>query len=157
MNLHSRTQSSNINKVMSEPIKDDDVITTSKDDIWVSMMIDYERSVYNPPVKQNTKRKHHHEPLKKLQHRTRAKWFPDKDAKNCMQCGIAFGYTYYGYRVGIHHGRLCGGVFCDNCSSRRILIPKYITNIPTPDGIPRPIDRNKDMVAAWKKVLGKNI
>lgn len=48
------------------------------------------------------------------------KWLPDDSAIECGKCGDRF-------RVFLrkHHCRNCGKIFCDKCSSKRILIPAF--------------------------------
>lgn len=132
----------------------EDKINKSTNDMSFSVMVDYDQSIYNVKTKKGDKSKKHHrnstnsstnsptnkndEVLTKIQTRTRTKWISNKDAPNCMQCNRPFGYMSR-----YHHCRLCAIVVCDECSKSRIYIPSYITNIPTPDGVPRPIDRTK--------------
>ena len=44
---------------------------------------------------------------------------PDAFSYCCLQCRITFSSSYFSYFNGtkIHHCRLCGGVFCNNCSN----------------------------------------
>ncbi|CAD5124378.1 unnamed protein product [Dimorphilus gyrociliatus] len=46
-------------------------------------------------------------------------WIKDDQAEACTQCNVKF--TLYERR---HHCRSCGAIFCENCSKRRIEIPK---------------------------------
>jgi len=47
-------------------------------------------------------------------------WVEDREAKECMSCKIAFTFV-----IRKHHCRNCGGIFCSNCSSKKIAILKY--------------------------------
>lgn len=109
-------------------LHDDESPRKSSRNMSMSMMVDYEQSVYIPQKKNEAV-------LKNIQNRTRTKWVANRDTPNCMQCNKFFGYiTRY------HHCYKDGGVYCDSCTSKRIIIPPYI-NIPTPDGLPSKIDR----------------
>jgi hypothetical protein len=44
-------------------------------------------------------------------------WVPDENAHNCFQCNTSFGLM-----TRRHHCRNCGGVFCNSCSDRRIVL-----------------------------------
>ena len=48
-------------------------------------------------------------------------WVPSHDALTCLDCGIAFSFL-----VRRHHCRLCGRVFCSNCSSQENYIPEVL-------------------------------
>src|SRR3972149_9241609 len=58
------------------------------------------------------------EPYVYVDNRKIYKWVDDSVVTNCNNCNILF--TFY-YRK--HHCRLCGRIFCYNCSSKRIEIP----------------------------------
>ncbi|XP_057863297.2 uncharacterized protein LOC131071464 [Cryptomeria japonica] len=46
-------------------------------------------------------------------------WMPDSTANCCLQCRTLFKPVI----CGRHHCRLCGGIFCRNCSTGRCLLP----------------------------------
>ncbi|MFK5282591.1 FYVE zinc finger domain-containing protein, partial [Lacticaseibacillus paracasei] len=46
-------------------------------------------------------------------------WQYDDLVTNCYQCTIVF----IPILQNKHHCRLCGNIFCQNCSSKRCLIP----------------------------------
>ncbi|KAJ4842242.1 hypothetical protein Tsubulata_046558 [Turnera subulata] len=46
-------------------------------------------------------------------------WLPDSATNVCMQCSAPF----TAITCGRHHCRLCGGIFCRNCSKGRCLLP----------------------------------
>ena len=49
----------------------------------------------------------------------RAHWQPDDQCSKCNGCGLAF--TFSKRR---HHCRRCRWIFCDDCSSRRVALPR---------------------------------
>lgn len=52
-------------------------------------------------------------------------WVPDKDAKECMQCKEKF--TLFFRR---HHCRNCGGLYCSNCTQKRIILLRFGFDAP---------------------------
>jgi FYVE zinc finger len=48
----------------------------------------------------------------------RGRWMDDSESGVCLQCKSAFNFL-----IRRHHCRRCGGLFCDYCSSRKLLIP----------------------------------
>ncbi len=59
------------------------------------------------------------------------KWTPDSACSACADCGKPFGLSSLLTNLSIsrkHHCRLCGGVFCDACSSGRIALGPSVTN-----------------------------
>ena len=48
-------------------------------------------------------------------------WIPSKDVLTCLDCGIAFSFL-----VRKHHCRLCGRVFCSQCSGQQNTIPDVL-------------------------------
>ena len=44
-------------------------------------------------------------------------WVDDVAVKKCMRCEKKFTVT-----IRKHHCRECGGIFCDSCSSRKLII-----------------------------------
>lgn len=52
-------------------------------------------------------------------------WVPDKDAKECMQCKEKF--TLFFRR---HHCRNCGGLYCGNCTQKRIILLRFGFDAP---------------------------
>lgn len=52
-----------------------------------------------------------------LKNNKNGKWVDDTSTKKCMRCEKAFSLT-----IRKHHCRECGGVFCDACSSRKLII-----------------------------------
>lgn len=156
MNFDDKQYSRNNNIEMNhDNSEEEDIVTSPTKALSFSVMVDYEQSVYEhskmpmsklEKIKNSTQKAKSaqrtqslsDEPFNKIQTRTRTKWVSNKDSPNCMRCKKPFGYLNR-----YHHCRLCAIVVCDKCSGNRIFIPSYITNIPTPDGIPRPIDRTK--------------
>lgn len=61
-----------------------------------------------------------------VQRRTRGKWVDDASVTQCARCKSAFGV--WNRR---HHCRKCGDAYCNDCTSRRAVIPLDIT-IPEP-------------------------
>ena len=49
------------------------------------------------------------------------RWCPDRDAEECFRVGCGTRFSFFGERR--HHCRLCGGIFCDSCSSSRLRLP----------------------------------
>ncbi|KAG1346533.1 lateral signaling target protein 2 [Cocos nucifera] len=47
------------------------------------------------------------------------KWLPDSAAYACMLCNVRF----HPIMCSRHHCRFCGGIFCDDCSKGRSLLP----------------------------------
>lgn len=47
------------------------------------------------------------------------KWLPDSAASACMLCNVRF----HPIMCSRHHCRFCGGIFCDDCSKGRSLLP----------------------------------
>ncbi|KAK9132236.1 hypothetical protein Scep_011764 [Stephania cephalantha] len=47
------------------------------------------------------------------------KWLPDSSASSCMLCSVRF----HPLMCSRHHCRFCGGLFCDECSRGRSLLP----------------------------------
>lgn len=60
-----------------------------------------------------------------IQPRTRTRWVEDTSVSRCS-CKAHFGMF-----TRKSHCRYCGGVFCSNCTKKKIIIPQYL-NIPTP-------------------------
>ncbi len=56
--------------------------------------------------------------LTDIENRKIYKWVDDSVVTNCYDCSILFNFYYRK-----HHCRLCGRIFCYNCSSKRIEIP----------------------------------
>lgn len=50
---------------------------------------------------------------------TKPTWMPDRDASTCSGCHSRFSGVF---RTGKHHCRLCGKVFCENCTKNRLSI-----------------------------------
>ncbi|XWS15878.1 hypothetical protein CRYUN_Cryun34aG0040100 [Craigia yunnanensis] len=48
------------------------------------------------------------------------KWLADSAASACMLCGVRF----HPIMCSRHHCRFCGGIFCDDCSKGRSLMPE---------------------------------
>lgn len=48
-------------------------------------------------------------------------WIPSNDVVTCLDCGIAFSFL-----VRRHHCRLCGRIFCSNCSNQENYIPDLL-------------------------------
>ncbi|XP_051128405.1 uncharacterized protein LOC127249566 [Andrographis paniculata] len=48
------------------------------------------------------------------------KWLPDSAASSCMLCSVRF----HPIMCTRHHCRFCGGVFCNECTKGRSLLPK---------------------------------
>ncbi|XP_010535787.1 PREDICTED: uncharacterized protein LOC104810979 [Tarenaya hassleriana] len=57
--------------------------------------------------------------LKELLEAEPPEWLPDSSNTVCMQCSSPFTAIIRGR----HHCRLCGGIFCRNCSKGRCLMP----------------------------------
>nr|CAG4717260.1 unnamed protein product [Naegleria fowleri] len=49
-------------------------------------------------------------------------WVPDKDATNCMNESCKAKFTFLRRR---HHCRYCGGIFCGNCTTKRITLLRF--------------------------------
>jgi len=47
-------------------------------------------------------------------------WVEDNEAKDCMACKKVFSFV-----IRKHHCRNCGGIFCNDCSSKKMAILKY--------------------------------
>ncbi|KAI3982418.1 hypothetical protein MKX01_041256 [Papaver californicum] len=55
------------------------------------------------------------------------KWLPDSSSPSCMLCSVRF----HALMCSRHHCRYCGGIFCDECSKGRSLLPiKFRTEDP---------------------------
>jgi hypothetical protein len=52
-------------------------------------------------------------------------WMGDAESDSCLECKLLFGLL-----LRRHHCRRCGGLFCDNCTSKRILIPDALFVVP---------------------------
>lgn len=48
-------------------------------------------------------------------------WMPDSSSEFCMACSKPF-LPFIRHR---HHCRMCGCLFCDACSNRRLLLPEH--------------------------------
>ncbi|KAG6405091.1 hypothetical protein SASPL_132673 [Salvia splendens] len=48
------------------------------------------------------------------------KWLPDSSASSCMLCGVRF----HPIMCTRHHCRFCGGIFCNECTKGRSLLPE---------------------------------
>ena len=57
-------------------------------------------------------------------------WIEDKDVNACLKCGTTFSYLYLKFR---HHCRVCLKIYCDNCSSHMIDIPKRLRHEKHPN------------------------
>ena len=53
-------------------------------------------------------------------------WIPDIKATKCMNCQV----TEFSLMNRRHHCRNCGSVVCQNCSSRKLVIPGQFQNVP---------------------------
>jgi len=60
--------------------------------------------------------------LKESYSKYRVGWMLNTESNECILCGDGFGYVY----PRRHHCRLCGGLFCDNCSSVRLKLPELV-------------------------------
>ncbi|KAK6096423.1 hypothetical protein MT418_003258 [Batrachochytrium dendrobatidis] len=62
-------------------------------------------------------------------------WIKDSEASRCSNCSVNFTFT-----IRRHHCRRCGLVYCDQCSSRRVMIPTcmltHTTNQSSADSNP---------------------
>ncbi|GAB4827162.1 hypothetical protein Ancab_034051 [Ancistrocladus abbreviatus] len=58
------------------------------------------------------------------------KWLPDSAASACMLCGVRF----HPIMCSRHHCRFCGGVFCNECTKGRSLLPVKF-RIPDPQRV----------------------
>ncbi|CAM4913980.1 unnamed protein product [Rotaria socialis] len=52
-------------------------------------------------------------------------WVPNKYVIACSSCKLSFGSEY-----SKHHCRMCGHVFCDTCTTRRLIVPWIDTENP---------------------------
>jgi FYVE zinc finger len=52
-------------------------------------------------------------------------WMSDSESDSCLECKSSFNLL-----LRRHHCRRCGGLFCDNCTSKRILIPDALFVVP---------------------------
>ena len=52
-------------------------------------------------------------------------WASDSSTKSCCRCSAKFGWI-----VRKHHCRMCGRIFCDDCSNKRRVIPEFIRQLP---------------------------
>ena len=55
-------------------------------------------------------------------------WVDDSKATHCYSCNSEFSLF-----IRRHHCRYCGKIFCHNCSSKNIHIPKYLKKFNTDD------------------------
>ncbi|XP_073989378.1 zinc finger FYVE domain-containing protein 21-like [Rhodnius prolixus] len=46
-------------------------------------------------------------------------WVPDKEATNCTNCSVKFGFT-----TRKHHCRRCGQIFCNLCCEKKVELPR---------------------------------
>eukprot|EP01041_Mallomonas_annulata_P002132 gene2132-4159_t len=65
------------------------------------------------------------------------RWMHDNELQSCMGCNEAFSLI-----VRKHHCRKCGGLFCDNCSNTRLLVPRESIIKPL---IPNPLYGSEDL------------
>ena len=49
------------------------------------------------------------------------KWILDEDTDKCMKCSVLFNYIIRGR----HHCRSCGGIYCNNCTTKRAPVLKF--------------------------------
>lgn len=71
-----------------------------------------------------------------IEPRTPSTWIPDERVKRCYACNAHF--TAYRRK---HHCRGCGRIFCNGCSSHRMVIPTFwLTYAPSP-AIPDKVQR----------------
>ena len=50
-------------------------------------------------------------------HAVAREWISDEEATGCMDCGAEFTFTRRR-----HHCRNCGGIFCGNCTTKKMAI-----------------------------------
>jgi hypothetical protein len=50
-------------------------------------------------------------------------WQPDETVSRCNECKAAFNYNWFLFTSNKHHCRLCGMIYCDECSKNRNLLP----------------------------------
>lgn len=55
----------------------------------------------------------------------RGQWMNDSESDCCLECNSSFSLL-----LRRHHCRRCGGLFCDNCTSKRIIIPDALFVVP---------------------------
>jgi FYVE zinc finger len=55
----------------------------------------------------------------------RGQWMDDSESDSCLECNSSFSLL-----LRRHHCRRCGSLFCDNCTSKRILIPDALFVVP---------------------------
>lgn len=55
----------------------------------------------------------------------RGQWMNDSESDSCLECNSSFSLL-----LRRHHCRRCGGLFCDNCTSKRMLIPDALFVVP---------------------------
>lgn len=55
----------------------------------------------------------------------RGQWMNDSESDSCLECKSSFNLL-----LRRHHCRRCGGLFCDICTSKRILIPDELFVVP---------------------------
>lgn len=73
----------------------------------------------------------HQRSFNNIQQRQLNKWVEDKSATNCFNCNAELLKYYLFNRK--HHCRVCGHIFCDTCTSNRVVIPEYY-----PESLPIP-------------------
>lgn len=63
--------------------------------------------------------------VEKVRPRKAISWVKDDSVTRCKNCEIEFGWF-----VRKHHCRACGKIFCHNCSSKMIVLPRDVENFP---------------------------
>jgi hypothetical protein len=58
---------------------------------------------------------------------TKKEWMSDKDASHCLGCGCVFSFLKRK-----HHCRLCGRIFCADCSSGFVAAPCVSSGLAGP-------------------------
>ena len=75
-------------------------------------------------IKESTRSSIHIDAAEFQKNNRNGQWLDDNSVKKCLRCDKKFTVT-----LRRHHCRECGGIFCDACSSRKLIISGQLKRV----------------------------